>query len=151
MNYLLDTNIVLTYIRDTAQSRRLEEDLQLLSGQHNLIVSVVSIGELKSIAKQNKWGKQKIQRMLDVLDDFLIADINVEEVIEKYAAIDAYSQGKLDEKAPDFSSRNMGKNDLWIAATASLYNFELLTTDRDFDHLAKAYLKLRVIELAKYK
>lgn len=151
MNYLLDTNIVLTYIRDTAQSRRLEEDLQLLSGQHNLIVSVVSIGELKSIAKQNKWGKQKIQRMLDVLDDFLIADINVEEVIEKYAAIDAYSQGKLDEKAPDFSSRNMGKNDLWIAATASLYNFELLTTDRDFDHLAEAYLKLRVIELAKYK
>lgn len=151
MNYLLDTNIVLTYIRDTAQSRRLEEDLQLLSGQHNLIVSVVSIGELKSIAKQNKWGKQKIQRMLDVLDDFLIADINVEEVIEKYAAIDAYSQGKLDEKAPDFSSRNMGKNDLWIAATASLYDFELLTTDRDFDHLATAYLKLRVIELAKYK
>lgn len=151
MNYLLDTNIVLTYIRDTAQSRRLEEDLQLLSGQHNLIISVVSVGELKSIAKQNKWGKQKIQRMLDVLDDFLIADINVEEVIEKYAAIDAYSQGKLDEKAPDFSSRNMGKNDLWIAATASLYNFELLTTDRDFDHLAKAYLKLRVIELAKYK
>ncbi len=151
MNYLLDTNIVLTYIRDTPQSRRLEEDLQLLSGQHNLIVSVVSIGELKSIAKQNKWGKQKMQQLLDALDDFLIADINVENVIDKYAEIDAYSQGKLDGSATDFSSRNMGKNDLWIAATASVYNVELLTTDRDFDHLADKYLKLRVIELAKYK
>lgn len=151
MNYLLDTNIALTYIRDTAQSRRLENDLQLLSGQHNLIVSVVSVGELKSIAKQNKWGQPKLQRMLDSLNDFLVADINVEDVIEKYAEIDAYSQGKLAGTSVPFSARNMGKNDLWIAATAALYNFELLTTDRDFDHLANAYLKLRVVDLRRYK
>lgn len=29
----------------------------------------------------------------------------------------------------------MGKNDLWIAATAITYNIPLITTDADFDHL----------------
>jgi len=55
MNYLLDTNIVLTYIRDTDISRKLEEDLNLLSDINNLLISVVSVGELKSIAKQQNW------------------------------------------------------------------------------------------------
>ena len=48
MNYLLDTNIVLTYIRDTPISRKMEASLNLLSGEHNLIVSVVTVGEIKS-------------------------------------------------------------------------------------------------------
>ncbi len=45
----------------------------------------------------------------------------------------------------------MGKNDLWIAATAFVYNIELLTTDKDFNHLKDEYLKLRLIDLERYK
>ena len=41
-----------------------------------------------------------------------------------------------------FSARNMGKNDLWIAATASVYNLRLLTTDNDFGHLDSQFLNL---------
>lgn len=41
--------------------------------------------------------------------------------------------------------RNMGKNDLWIAATASVLNLELITTDSDFDHLDGSFIKLRKI------
>jgi predicted nucleic acid-binding protein len=37
----------------------------------------------------------------------------------------------------------MGKNDLWIAATASLLNLQLVTTDKDFDHLETSFLSLR--------
>lgn len=33
------------------------------------------------------------------------------------------------------SARNMGKNDLWIAATALYLDLPLHTTDNDFDHL----------------
>ena len=29
----------------------------------------------------------------------------------------------------------MGKNDIWIAATAALLGAQLVTVDRDFDHL----------------
>lgn len=44
------------------------------------------------------------------------------------------------------TSRNMGKNDLWIAATASVTNATLITTDKDFYHLNNTYLKLTIIK-----
>ena len=112
MNYLLDTNILVTYVRDTEVTRRLEDRLNLLNGENNLIVSVVSIGEIRSIAKQNNWGEKKINKLERIIEDFLIADINVETIIERYAEIDAYSQGKLKREEVTFSARNMGKNDL---------------------------------------
>ncbi len=36
----------------------------------------------------------------------------------------------------------MGKNDLWIAATASVTGVTLMTTDGDFDHLHPVHLTL---------
>ena len=111
MNYLLDTNLILIYIRDNKQSRKIETDLNLLSGENNLIISVVSVGELKSIAKRNKWGSRKMQNLVDTLSDFLISDINTESVLEKYAEIDTFSQGKLKEKSVRVSARKMGKNE----------------------------------------
>jgi tRNA(fMet)-specific endonuclease VapC len=34
----------------------------------------------------------------------------------------------------------MGKNDIWIAATAKVTGIPLLTTDPDFDHLEATHL-----------
>ena len=150
MNYLIDTNILVIYVRDTDLTRRLEENLRLLTGRNNLVISVVSIGEIKSIAKQNKWGEKRVRRLIEILSQFLIADINLEDIIESYSEIDTYSQGKLEGKATSFTSRNMGKNDLWIAATASTLNLELITTDKDFDHLNEEYLQLKRIDLSEY-
>ena len=73
--------------------------------------------------------------------------INFEEVIKKYAQIDAYSQGKSEKSKGKFSSRNMGKNDIWIAATASVFDLKLVTTDKDFDHLEEEYIDLLYISL----
>lgn len=150
MNFLLDTNILVIYVRDTEVTHKLEDKLNLFSGEHNLIVSVVSIGEIRSIAKQNNWKKKKIEKLEEILKNFLIADINVEFIIEKYAEIDAYSQGKLKDLSTSFTSRNMGKNDLWIAATAAALDLNLLTTDKDFDHLSDRYVNLNRIELSNY-
>ena len=150
MNYLIDTNILVIYVRDTDLTRRLEENLRLLTGRNNLVISVVSIGEIKSIAKQNKWGEKRVRRLIEILSQFLIADINLEDIIESYSEIDTYSQGKLEGKATSFTSRDMGKNDLWIAATASTLNLELITTDKDFDHLNEDYLQLKRIDLSEY-
>ena len=36
----------------------------------------------------------------------------------------------------------MGKNDLWIAATALYFDVELHTIDKDFDHLAPMGLRV---------
>lgn len=73
--------------------------------------------------------------------------INFEEVITKYAQRDAYSQGKSEKSRGRFSSRNMGKNDIWIAATASTFDLKLVTTDKDFEHLDGVYTDLLYISL----
>ncbi|MEM1119184.1 MAG: PIN domain-containing protein [Bacteroidota bacterium] len=114
------------------------------------MISIVSLGELKAIAKRNKWGKRRIDYLEDMLDDFLIADINVDMIVEKYAEIDAFSQGKLTNLSLNTSARNMGKNDLWIAATASVLDIELITTDKDFDHLKDNFIRLRQIDLSLF-
>jgi|GEM_PF-5599429 hypothetical protein len=46
------------------------------------------------------------------------------------------SPKQLPELVKPFSARNMGKNDIWIAATAAL-----ITSDQDFDHLADEVIK----------
>lgn len=151
MNYILDTNLVLIYLRANNLTQKIETDLQLLSNNNNLVVSVVTVGELKAISKKNKWGKRRIMELVGTLSDFLIADIKTNKILDKYAEIDAFSQGRLEDQKSDFSARNMGKNDLWIAATASVQNMTLLTTDRDFEHLKDKYLKLKVINLNDYQ
>ena len=42
----------------------------------------------------------------------------------------------------------MGKNDLWIAATASAATATLLTTDKDFNHLPSSLLTCQWIDPA---
>ena len=69
-NYILDTNILLTYIRNTTITQRLEEDLGLFSSENNLLISVVSLGEIKSIAYRNKWGTSKLENLTKLLDNF---------------------------------------------------------------------------------
>jgi tRNA(fMet)-specific endonuclease VapC len=80
--------------------------------------------------------------MEKLFPQFVITDINIESIIRQYAEIDAYSQGTLTGKPLGISARNMGKNDLWIAATASALDLTLLTTDKDFEHLNGVFLDL---------
>ncbi len=145
MNYLLDTNVLITYIRSNKYSERIDEVYNPLSFGNTSIISVVSIGEIKSIALQNNWGIKKQKYLKMFFEKFLIADINATAIIDRYAEIDAFSQNKLKQKSLNTSSRNMGKNDLWIAATASVLDAKLLTLDRDFNHLTKEYLDLELI------
>lgn len=151
MDYLLDTNIVLIYLRQSGLKEDLDKRLSLFSPENTLLISVVSIGEAKSIALQRKWGERKIVQLEELLRKLLIADINAKRIIERYAEIDAYSQGKLENKRASFTSRNMGKNDLWIASTASILNAKLITTDKDFRHLDKEYIELLEVDLDEIK
>ena len=79
----------------------------------------------------------------------VIADINSKDVIREYGRIDAFSQGKLEEKPLNLSARNMGKNDLWIAATTSVLNASLITMDKDFAHLHETFFELIQMNLVK--
>ena len=111
----------------------------------DVILPMVVVGELEAFALKADWGYQKVTFM-NVLFRYH-PTLEVSRVFTKpYARIDAYSQGKLHTQPlpAGMSARNMGKNDLWIAATALYFDMELHTTDKDFDHLAP--LGLRVVK-----
>lgn len=151
MDYLLDTNVLIIYSRSANIARRIERDHQLFDGSNDLAISVVTIGEINSLIAQYDYGKRREKSIQNMLDKLLEIDINIRKILDLYGQIDAYSQGKLKDKKGNFTSRNMGKNDLWIAATASAFDMVLVTTDQDFDHLDGEFIKLKYIDIEKYR
>jgi len=140
MNYVLDTNILVHILTGSQKGMKAQEKTR--DNNPFLIISIVTKAEIFSIAKQRKWGKRKLTILNKLLDELLIIPIDNDDIVEAYAEIDAYSQGKLDEKPLNMTSRNMGKNDLWIAAVTHLTKSTLLTTDNDFNHLEPGYFKI---------
>jgi predicted nucleic acid-binding protein len=45
----------------------------------------------------------------------------------------------------------MGKNDLWIAATAAVTGATLVTTDRDFEHLSAHFINLQWVDITTFR
>jgi tRNA(fMet)-specific endonuclease VapC len=143
MNLLFDTNIILAIVRAIDNPGI----ISFLNPENlPIYVSVVSEGEIKSIALQNNWGSKR----RDLLDTFL-DQINIVDItnfnVNIYTEIDAYSQIANPAFKTYFfgTPRNMGKNDLWIASLAALLGLQLITTDSDFDHLNNVFLDVRKI------
>jgi tRNA(fMet)-specific endonuclease VapC len=146
--YLLDTGILLGFVRAAAYAAYAERKFAINQPPNISLMSVVSKGELYSLAIQLGWGIQKQKALEHLLLQIPNIDINKDPIIRRYAEIDAFSQSKdISRPLPaGLTSRNMGKNDLWIAATASVLNASLLTTDRDFDHLNGQFLDVIYID-----
>jgi tRNA(fMet)-specific endonuclease VapC len=129
--YLLDTNILVAYARFGFLGQAIEASYLLTQTPNVPLISVVSRGEMLSIAGNNNWGTQKKNDLANLLNTFITVDINNNMIIGHYAEIDVFSRR---------SGHPMGKNDVWIAATAKATQARLLTTDQDFDHLCPAHL-----------
>ena len=95
------------------------------------IVSYVSVAEIRVLAEFNRWGNAKRDQLNFVLSQFRVVYIDEPGILEAYVEIEVFSRKRGIE---------MGKNDLWIAATASVAGATLLTTDKDFDHLNPDFL-----------
>lgn len=138
--YVFDTGILVGYARDAPYSRYVDATYNPIGGDHITVVSVVSRGELSSLAYQFGWDEQKRDKLQRHLDRITTVGVNQHQIIDRYAEIDAYSQNVHPERKLGMSDRNMGKNDVWIAATASVIDATLITTDDDFDHLHGEFL-----------
>ena len=146
MIFLFDTNIVIHYFKEDAVMREVKSRFDPFAAGNETWLCVVTIGELRTLTLANKWGDKKRNALVKILSNFPIADINVEEVLNRYAKIEAYSQCRLPSIEPQpISPRNMGKNDIWIAAVASILGATLITTDKDFDHLDGVFIQLERI------
>jgi len=139
--YLLDTGILVHYARRSSLFQSIEDEQELTKQDCIPFISVVTLGEILSFGIQHNWGQTKIQSIKSWLSKLVILDINSNDsrLLDAYAEIDSYSKNKLPSN-PLGSSITMGKNDLWIAATAKVANATLLTIDGDFDHLNGKYI-----------
>jgi tRNA(fMet)-specific endonuclease VapC len=146
--FVLDTGIVLGYVRGAGYAEYAEKKYRLFNPRNIPLISIVSKGEIYSLAVQLDWSGGKLTLLGELLRKLPVVDINNEQIIQRYAEIDAYSLSK-DRKRPlpgGQTARVMGKNDLWIAATTSVLKATVLTTDHDFDHLDDVFLSVAHID-----
>lgn len=146
--YLLDTNILVGYIRAAGYAAYVEKKFQLFNPQNISVISIVSVGEIKSLAFQFGWGEKKLNAMQELIKRIPVINIDSEQIPNAFAEIDAFSQGKHPFKSLPLgiSARNMGKNDLWIAATANVIKATLLSTDRHFEHLNENFINFIYVD-----
>ncbi len=148
MKYIVvDTCIVMHILRNNTIGRAALKWLRDVKYEYTLVISVVTKAELYALKLQLGWGAARTA----VLDAFLhtVAYIDInhtdETLLQQYARIDAYSKGKHPDPQGNMkggSAHTMGKNDLWIAATAAVINAVLLTGDAGFDHLNGTFLEI---------
>jgi tRNA(fMet)-specific endonuclease VapC len=141
MIYLHDTNILVHYIRRDEVFAHIDNKINPFAKDHDNVICVVTMGEVRSLAIQNRWGPMKLIEMENLFKRFIIVDIHADDIIKRYAEIDAFSQSRHELYPLPVTARNMGKNDLWIAATTSVLEATLLTTDTDFAHLDPLFLR----------
>lgn len=136
---VLDTNILLHWLRGKEAGAKLRTDYALGTRTPRPILPLVVKAEIRSLALQFDWGTDRQKALDDLLRELPIAEISSESVIAAYARLDHASR-KV--------GRRMGKNDLWIAAVASVQDAVILTTDQDFDHLHPTHVRIERVDVS---
>jgi len=142
VGYLLDTNVLLELLRGNDLGEALDARFGLRSSLGSSMICVVTVGEMLALAQKFGWGTTKLDKLRRMLDQLVWIDISNPQLLDAYAEIDHFSETK---------GRKMGKNDIWIAATAQVTGIPLLTTDPDFDHLEGIHLTRIWIDPASRK
>jgi tRNA(fMet)-specific endonuclease VapC len=146
MTYILDSNILIQLVRENVKVVSTLQEINVIS-DNSEIVSFASVGESLAFSLKNKWGIAKNEKLESFLRTIPAIPMRGRRLADAYADIDAFSQGRHPTLTSTFTARNMGKNDLWIAATAHVYEAILLTTDNDFDHLMPHFLTIQKITI----
>ena len=87
--YVLDTGILVGYVRGAGYADYTEQKFRLSQPANVPLISIVSKGEIYSLAIQFGWGQQKRNEMDALLRRIPLVDINTDAIIHRYAEIDA--------------------------------------------------------------
>jgi tRNA(fMet)-specific endonuclease VapC len=134
---LLDTNIILHLVRRSALAELILKRYQFRENGEQPLISVVTVGEVYSLAYRWKWGERKLSTLSDLLDEAMIIPLEYAGLTEAYARIDAHCRN---------AGRPIGENDCWIAATAAVTGAILITTDSDFNAVHPLFLNREWID-----
>ena len=146
MRYTLDTNVLLFYVRDNETRKFIEENYAPFSSENESLISIVSIGEIMVLASANNWGDRKLKLVQKLIDKLVIVELSYEDVLDNYIEIEEYNRNIHRTRKREGSHIKMGKNDVWIAATAMAASTSLLTSDKDFEHLDGEFFDVIIIE-----
>ncbi|MBI2927893.1 MAG: type II toxin-antitoxin system VapC family toxin [Verrucomicrobia bacterium] len=144
--YFLDTGVLLGFVRAAPYAGYVDKKYAPSTPPNLAVASVVSVAELYSFSLRRGWGRAKQERLTALLRRVPATPIRQPSILHKFAEIDAFNHRSHPTLPPPASGHTMGDNDLWIAATASVLNATLLTTDHDFDHLDGGFLKVIYID-----
>jgi predicted nucleic acid-binding protein len=129
---LLDTSVVVHLARGNPTGQAMDRYFGLRERKERPLLSIVSVGELLSFARQRNWGETKVGRLRELVAELVVLDLQREPVLERYADIDAYCKT---------NGLSVGNNDVWIAATAAAAGAILVTNDKDFDALDPRFVR----------
>ena len=87
--FVLDTGVILGYVRGAGYAEYVEKKYRLFSPPNIPLISIVSKGEIYSLAVQRDWGGGKLTLLGELLRKLPLVDINNEQIIQRYAEIDA--------------------------------------------------------------
>ena len=124
---LLDTSILVHLLRNNETGRRIEEMFQIRRRTDRPLISVVTVGECLSLARQFGWGASRVAALEALLSELVVVPIDSRPVLERFGEFHAWTRS---------IGRSLSHNDLWIAATVAASGAHLVTSDRDFDALA---------------
>jgi predicted nucleic acid-binding protein len=144
--YVLDTGVLLGYVRGAAFAGYIDKKYSPSIAPNVPLSSIVSVAELHSLALHRNWGGQKQSALTSVLRAIPAIPVRHDSIVRKFADIDAFNHRKHPSIPNPPSGYTLGDNDTWIAATASVLNATLLTTDHDFDHLHSVFLTVAYID-----
>jgi predicted nucleic acid-binding protein len=109
MIFVFDTNILVHYIRQSDVFQQIQTRFSPFAPDNQPVISVVTLGEIRSFAGQNDWGEKRLAKLEALLREFYVVDILPGEIIDRYVEIDLFSQAKHPLQIANFTARNMGK------------------------------------------
>jgi predicted nucleic acid-binding protein len=138
--------VVLGFVRGAGYAGYVEKKYAPSKAPNLASISVVTVAEIKSFAFRRNWAANKQSVLDELLRRFPATPIRQPSIIQKFAEIDAFNHCQHPTLQSPTSGHSMGDNDIWVAATASVLQATLLTTDRDFDHLNGVFLRVAYID-----
>ena len=128
--WLLDTGILLHWIRASKAAEAIEAQFHLRDSSFRPLICEVSLGEIEAFARDSNWGTDKRNALKTLKKELVAVDISDTRVIDAYADFSSLAKAN---GWPIFHD----KNDLWIAAATRVSGATLLTAD------SKGFLPLR--------
>ncbi|HEX3966374.1 MAG TPA: type II toxin-antitoxin system VapC family toxin [Edaphobacter sp.] len=134
-SYVLDTSALLNLLRGRELGELIDRTFRLREAPYLHTLSVVTHAELWVLIDRNKWREDKKSIVERVLQEFVTVDVAGSLIVSAYRRVEAASAGIA-----------MGKNDIWIAATAVITGLPIVTTDKDFNHLNGKLIDVQYID-----